>query len=115
MTQEHQPHRERRIHPRVQALYLVSYVTDTGDLQKKSAEIGRTLDISSAGIRLEVYERIAPNSDVEVEIAIGEMMFSTRGKFVYARETDCGIFIAGIEFTQRHPELVAMIDNAAKP
>ena len=113
MTQDHQPSRERRNHPRVKALYLVSYVTDTGGIQKTSAEIGRTLDISSAGVRLEVYERIAPNSDVEVEIAIGDTIFSTRGKFVYARETDSGIFIAGIEFTQLHPELLTMLDNTA--
>ena len=102
---------ERRSYPRVRALYLVHYVTDSEAFERTSAKIGRTLDISSAGVRLEIYEAIAPGTDVEVEIALGDLVFSTRGKTVHTLETDSGIFIAGIEFEQLHPELVPMIDG----
>ena len=100
---------DRRNHPRVRALYLVNYITNSDSFEKTSTKIGRTLDISSAGVRLEVYEEIVPDSDVEVEIAIGDLIFAARGRYVHSQETDSAIFIAGIQFEQPHPELVKML------
>jgi hypothetical protein len=104
---------ERRKYPRIKALHLVAYSASDGGIQKFPAAIGRTLDISSAGARLEVYQYIAPDTALEVEIAVGNDIFATPGKYIHSSMIDQGIYIVGIEFDRLHPDIVALIDDAA--
>jgi hypothetical protein len=115
MTLTRVPSGERRTYPRVRALYLVTYTTDKDGFTKTSANIGRTLDISSSGTRLEVYEKIAPDTRVEVEIDIRDTIFAAGGKCVHAREIDTGIYVAGIEFYEVHAELAAILHESGNP
>jgi hypothetical protein len=103
---------ERRKYPRVRALHLVTYSAQSGSVQKIPASIGRTLDLSSSGTRLEVYQRIDPHCELEVEIAVGDTIFSTHGKYIHSSPIAEGIYTVGIEFDQLHPEIVALIDQA---
>ena len=103
---------DRRKCPRVKALHLVTYVAKEGRVRKSTAAIGRTLDISPAGTRIEVYDPIDPGSDMEVEIAVDDKVISTLGKFVHSSETDDGIYVVGIEFDRAHPELFTLLEEA---
>ena len=79
---------EKRNYPRVRKLYLVSYVNESEGRGHSPVSMGRTLDISPSGIRMEVYQRLTIDSIIELEIGIAEDRFSVRGKVVRVKQVD---------------------------
>ncbi len=71
-----------RRHPRIRGLYLVSYTNREKGVQKFPVSLGRTLDLSKSGIRLEVFQEIVMGSEMEVEIGIREDNIVIRGRVV---------------------------------
>ncbi len=63
---------EKRDYPRVKKLYLISYVNKDKGRSLSPIAMGRTLDISPSGIRLEVYQSLIINSNIEMEIGLQE-------------------------------------------
>ena len=97
---------EKRSYPRLKRLYLISYINKEGDRQISPVSMGRTIDISQAGARLEVFQQIQPESHVEMEIAIDESILSVQGKVVHSKETDDKVYVIGIQFNELQAELV---------
>ena len=89
---------ERRRHPRVRILNLFSYVTKEGDKQTTAVSIGRALDVSASGMRLELHQQVNPGSAMELEIAIEEELFNVTGKVIHVHETSPGVHVAGVRF-----------------
>jgi len=67
--------------------------------------MGRTLDISPVGVRIEVYRDIKIDSIMEMEIGLKELNFSVQGKVVRVQEVDKKVYILGIQFDEFQPEL----------
>jgi hypothetical protein len=67
--------------------------------------MARTLDISPKGARVEVYEPIAPESDMEIEIAIEELVLSFLGRVVHSAATSGGKYVLGIHFNEMQERL----------
>ncbi len=96
---------EKRKYPRLKSLHLLSYINKEKGVQKCGVSMARTLDISPAGVKVEVYQAINRDSEMEMEIAVAESIFSVRGKVIYTQETPNNNFIIGIEFYELSPEL----------
>ncbi len=96
---------EKRQYPRIQKLYLVSYVNEIDGRQISPVSMGRTLNISQNGVGVEVYQHIEKNSIMQMEIAIENADFSVRGRVVRVHEVDEKVFVLGIQFDGIHPEL----------
>lgn len=88
---------ERRRTPRVRAMYHV-VVSSDGELGEVSVAVGRTVDISEAGVRIEIPEVLGVDDNVRLEIAVEETVVNARGRVI--RVMRLGELIeAGIEFT----------------
>jgi len=96
---------EKRSYPRIKKLYLISYVNKTEGHQTSPVSMGRTLDISPVGVRIEVYRDIKIDSIMEMEIGLKELNFSVQGKVVRVQEVDKKVYILGIQFDEFQPEL----------
>lgn len=98
------PGHERRREPRVQVLNLVSV-----DQQDESGEltelaVGRTLDLSRLGMRLELTHRLPLRSRVRLTIAMAERIITVHGQVRYVNEIDEVTCSMGIEFVDLEPE-----------
>lgn len=88
---------ERRREPRVHALYHV-IITADGTSREVDMTVGRTLDVSAAGVRVETPGLLGVDDQVRLEIAVEETLIDARGRVV--RVARVGRLIeAGIEFT----------------
>lgn len=105
MSNEGKDRIEKRSYPRVKKLYLISYVNRTEGHQTSPVSMGRTLDISPVGVRVEVYRNINIDSIMEMEIGLKEFNFSVQGKVVRVQEVDKKVYILGIQFDEFQPEL----------
>lgn len=102
---------EKRSYPRVKKLYLISYVNKAEGHQTSPVSMGRTLDISPVGVRIEVYRDIKIDSIMEMEIGLKEFNFSVQGKVVRVQEVDKKVYILGIQFDEFQPELNDIAKN----
>ncbi len=88
---------ERRV-PRVNRVYLTSYVNSEGPEQKTPVLLGRTIDISTSGVGMEVYQEVAAGSAMELEIDIPDSLVAITGTVVHVRHVEENTYQIGIEF-----------------
>lgn len=91
--------REKRASPRIRSLNLTSYLTRKGEQQEYIVSIGRTLDVSEGGVKIETHRRLDRGLQLELEIAVEDRIISAAGEVLYSRELSDGLFGTGIGFT----------------
>ena len=91
--------REKRASPRIRSLNLTSYVPRKGEQQEYIISIGRTLDVSEGGAKIETHRQLDKGLQLELEIAVEDQIISARGEVLYSRELGDGLFGTGISFT----------------
>ncbi len=89
---------ERRSCPRVRKLFLVSYIGKEEGRQTTPVSLGRTLDISQAGVNLEVFQRIDSGAQMELEIGIKETTLGVDGTVTRLEKTGDAVYTLGIRF-----------------
>ena len=88
---------ERRRAPRVRALYHI-VISSNGDANEISVAIGRTVDVSETGVRVELPGRLCVDDRVRLEIAVEETVVNAEGQVIRAARVG-DLVEAGIEFT----------------
>ena len=91
--------REKRSSRRIRLLYLTSYTPRKADTQEYNVSIGRTLDVSDGGVKVETHRRLANGTELEMDIAIDEKIITAKGEVVHTEERENGLFGTGIRFT----------------
>ena len=91
--------REKRASPRIRSLNLASYVPRKGEEQEYIISIGRTLDVSEGGAKIETHRQLDKGLQLELEIAVEDQIISARGEVLYSRELGDDLFGTGISFT----------------
>jgi hypothetical protein len=91
---------EKRGYPRIKKLYLISYITKEEGRQVSPVLMGRTLDVSPSGVRVEVFQRISVNSEMELDIACNDENISVGGIVVRSNKTGNEVFVLGIKFNE---------------
>ena len=91
--------KDKRKYPRVSSLNL-SYVCIDEKENIINEGMGRTLDVSEAGIRLETNFFINPGQMLSLTIAIEDNLLDVKGKVVYSESDADGVSRAGVEFTE---------------
>jgi hypothetical protein len=94
----------QRRYPRINKLYLIAYVNREGEDQRTPVSIGKVLDISPAGLGVEVYEDIRTGSVMEMEIDLQDTLVAVQGKVVHVRKEEGGRIILGVEFNESREE-----------
>ena len=90
---------EKRASPRIRSLLLASYVPRKGERQEYIISIGRTLDVSEGGAKLETHRQLDKGLQLELEIAVEDQIISAKGVVLYSQELGDGLFGTGISFT----------------
>ncbi len=105
------PH--RRKHPRVNALNLaeVHILDDSGIAD---CGIGRTLNVSEAGILLETHFPIEPDQVLDLTIALGDDILEIKGKVVYSRKESTGKYQNGVKFTESDKTTIPVLASFVK-
>jgi hypothetical protein len=93
----------KRKHERYDSLNLLAYVCVDTDGKAWTQGMGRTLDISESGLRLETHEPIETKYIVLLSIGIEDEVVDLKGKVVYCNRGDEGKFEAGILFIHLKP------------
>ena len=100
----------RRRAPRVRSINLVAYVGKRRERQTTPIALGKTLDLSPLGVRIEVNTELKEGDLLDLEIGAGERLVRAEARVVHvpSPETgedlffelvDGGFFEIGAEFT----------------
>ncbi len=99
----------KRRHERYDSLNLLSYVCIDSDGKEWTQGMGRTLDISETGLRLETHEPIDTKYVLLLSVGIENDLVDIRGKVVYCNRGDEKKFECGIEFLEVPPDAYAVL------
>lgn len=91
--------KEKRISRRIRSLNLTSYTPKKGDQQEYIVSIGRTLDVSEGGVKVETHRKLAEGTELDMDIAIEDEIITARGEVVHTEELKNGLYGTGIRFT----------------
>ena len=97
--QELESVKEKRAAPRIRSLNLTSYTPRKGEQQEYIISIGRTLDVSEGGVKVETHRRLTKGTELDLDIAVEDRIISARGEVLHAEELNTGLFGTGIRFT----------------
>ncbi len=89
--------KENRRHERVAYLNLLYFTGYRNDVIIKQG-MGRTLDVSEAGILLETHFLMELQDQLSLTIGLEDDLVEMKGKVVYCNEEEGGKFKMGIEF-----------------
>ncbi|MBW2528573.1 MAG: PilZ domain-containing protein [Deltaproteobacteria bacterium] len=103
--------RERRREPRVKVLNLVSVDQrdESGALTELSA--GRTLDLSSHGMRVELTRPLPLRSRVQVTVALADRIITLEGQVRHVDQVSDDTCSMGIEFVSLTPEQIEALEE----
>ncbi len=90
--------REKRASPRIRSLNLTSYIPKKGERQEYIISIGRTLDVSEGGAKVETHRQLDKGTELELDIAVEDEIISAKGEVVYSEDLGDGLFGTGISF-----------------
>jgi hypothetical protein len=101
----------KRKHERYDSLNLLSYVCVDSDGKEWSQGMGRTLNISSSGMKLETHEPVDTRYILLLSIGIEDELVDIKGKVVYCNRGPEGKFESGIEFKQVKPDALSALNK----
>jgi hypothetical protein len=101
---------EKRKHQRIDSLNL-SYLCLDENHQVVKQGMGRTLNLSESGILLETYFPINAEHTVLLSMGLEENLVEVRGRPVYARSKEQGVYEVGIEFLDPDETVIETIRN----
>lgn len=92
---------DRRRSPRVESIHLVTFEAEGAEGVGASAvEVGRTLDVSVTGLRVETPTHLAVGRELDLEIAVGERVVRATGRVMHVEEAAEGLWEVGVQFTE---------------
>ena len=90
---------EQRKFNRADALNFLAYsCVNEKNGRNTQQGIGRTLNISEGGVLLETDTPLESAQTIFLTIALKEKVIDVKGKVLWCKERERGIFISGIEF-----------------
>jgi c-di-GMP-binding flagellar brake protein YcgR len=98
--------------PRVNRLFLTSYVNREGEEQKTPVSLGRTLDISLSGAGMEVFQDLQIGSVMDLEFDLKDSLLTVQGKVVHSRREEDGRYVIGIRFDEPQARLADLLAGA---
>jgi hypothetical protein len=105
---------DRRAEPRLRKLQLTSAASWPGGPGPSVRTIGRTLDLSRRGMKLESTQPIAIQSRVDLQLALGETIIEVEGVVRFVEDIGEGRFAMGLSFEDVSSETQAHLDEFVK-
>ena len=95
---------DRRKHVRVETSNLISHESIGKDGQIVSRNMGKALNVSQSGILLETAQLIEAEYVSLMTVDLDNNLIETKGRLIYCRKTDSGMYQAGIRFAGSEQE-----------
>lgn len=89
---------EKRRHVRFRSLNLSHISVEEQESDTFLQGMGRTLNVSMAGILLETSFEVPPGSRMLLSVGLEDDLIELSGKSVYSKATGTNLFETGIEF-----------------
>lgn len=89
---------EKRKHFRIDSMHLLNYLYFGENDDEATQGMGRTLNVSESGILLETHTPIEKNTVVSLTIGFEEDVVDIKGRVVYKKKNQKGLYESGIEF-----------------
>ena len=89
---------ENRKNKRIDSTNLLNYVCLDNEGEAYAQGMGRTLNVSAAGILLETHAPLDPETTVSLTIGMEEQIIDIKGLSIYSQKNDQGSYETGIEF-----------------
>ena len=105
---------EKRKHPRVKTENLVSYVCIDDRGNEIDEGMGKAIDISIGGILIEAHDPIESQDILLMAIGIKDELIDIKGKVVYCRAEDSGMFRTGIQFLETKENIQLFVTSLIK-
>jgi hypothetical protein len=99
---------DRRRSPRVRSLRLVTLEPIHAGAEEVPVDVGRTLDVSGAGVRVETTRELPAGQELELQIAASDRLLSARGRVVHV-EVAGALWVAGIAWVEIAPGDLAFL------
>lgn len=90
--------KEHRKYVRVDSVNLLNYEYYGEGHEKESQGMGRTLNLSEAGLLLETPALLEENLELSLNIGLKEDVLSINGKVIHSQLDATGLFKSGIHF-----------------
>ncbi len=94
------PLQNKRKHPRIDSLNLISYIVFDEDDNAVRQGMGRTLNLSETGICLDTYRPLVRRQKVSLSIGLKDNLVDILGRVVHVRKRKNGWFDNGIDFQE---------------
>ncbi|UCE55925.1 MAG: hypothetical protein JSV31_10915 [Desulfobacterales bacterium] len=96
--------KDRRKHTRVKTNNLISHESISTEGQLVSSSMGKALNVSRSGILLETANPIEAEYVSLTTVDLDNNLMEMKGRLIYCRETDSGMYQSGINFTGSEDE-----------
>lgn len=96
-------HGEKRKYIRWDSIHLLDYVLIEPDGSRGRYSMGRTLDVSLNGIKMETVYRLPADSEIEITVGIEEDLIDLTGRVTHTNVRG-GRYVSGIEFVRMSAE-----------
>lgn len=105
---------ERRHHPRINALNLISYNCIDENEGVVAQGMGRTLNVSEDGILLETHVSIDPKYTIEMAIGLENELINIKGNIIFTKPGKNDKHEAGIEFLETDDATIKILKKYIK-
>ncbi|WP_136807937.1 PilZ domain-containing protein [Desulfosediminicola flagellatus] len=95
---------EKRQFIRHDAIHLLDYVVIDDDGNEGVYSMGRTLDVSTSGLKLETTHYIKPESTLRLTVGLGDDLIDLGVTVAHCHKVDEGTYISGVCFTDLYGE-----------
>ena len=97
--------KERRRHKRFELINLVIYK------QFEIEEVTKTINLSMGGMQMRTEFPVPLDEELDIAIKIGDDIFRSPGKVIYANEREDGNFDIGVNFINSPPESINLLSQ----
>jgi hypothetical protein len=111
------PAKEKRRHRRLNSDHLISYVHLHDEYGPSEGGMGKTLNLSEGGIKMQTYLSFPVKTTLEMTIAIEDRLIKAKGSLVYLEDGGEEVYDMGISFSEMQPSekryLVQFIERSS--
>ena len=105
---------EKRKSPRVSTINLISYAGMGEGGVSVDQGMGKALDIGQGGILMETPVPIQAQYMLLTAMDVNEELIKVKGRVIYCRETQPGIFHTGVRFTESDEKVRVVVAEMIK-
>ncbi len=92
---------DKRRFPRFNSLNLSYVLVDGGENEVERQTMGRTLDVSEVGIRLETHMPVDVGSEMLLSVGLEDEVLDIRGRVIHCSQNKEGNNELGVEFVDK--------------